>query len=264
VPLTASTRFLITTNFFRARDTFRQYALDTSALTLAVARPPTMTAPSGNPLTAVLPAGVMVDPRAIYYEGVSWGSIDGVSVVATNPRITRAAFSVGGGTIVDALSTSPTYQPSLDALLPGMIPGFTRAKVTGGNPAFDPAIAGAYLKVLQIAKWILDPSDPINYAQHLIGSPLPNLLADRTGAVAQSPKEIYTQVALGDLSVPNPTNYLLDRLIGGPLTLYTNDVGGPAPHDMIDANVQVALDAALFLVDPVLNPPPATRALVFP
>ena len=264
VPLKAAARFMITPNFFRARDTFRQYLFDVAAATLALSRPPTMPAPAGNPLSAVLPAGVIVDPRAIFYEGLSWGAVNGPSVLATNSRITRGALSVGGGTIVDALVTSPTYRPFFDALLPNLIPGYTVAKVTQGNPAFDPAVFAQFTQLQQVAKWILDPGDPINYAQKLRTAPMPDLLADPTGAVAQPVKDVFTQIALGDDSVPNPTNYLLDLLIDGDITLYTDPTGGPAPHDMLGISPEVQLDAALYLVDPIANVPPAIKAVAFP
>jgi hypothetical protein len=266
VPLKAASRYTITSNFFRVRDAFRQYLFDVSALTLALSRPPGTPVPAGDPLAAVLPAGVIVDPSAIYYEGISWGSINGASVLATHPRITRAALSVGGGTLVDALVTSPTYRPGFDQLLPSLIAGYTPAAVTPGNPAFDAAVFAKFTQLLQLAKWILDPADPVNYAQKLRTSPMPNLLANPNGSVAQAPKDVFAQIALGDTSVPNPTNYLLDLLIDGEITLYTDDdpAGGPAPHDMIARNAQVQLDAALFLVDPVNNVPPAARAVTFP
>lgn len=260
-------RYLISSNFFRTRDSFRQNLLDVSALTLALARPPPpFPQPAGNPLSAVLPAGVIVDPTAIYYEGISWGSFGGASVMATMPRITRAVLSVGGATIVDTFTTSPTFVPMVDALFPTIIPGWTRAKVTPGDPGFDPATFAAYTQVLQVAKWILDPGEPANYAQHIRTSPLPNLLAAADGSVAQPAKDVLAQIALGDVVVPNANNLLLDLLIGGPTTTYSdsNPAGGPAPHGMLGTTAQVQLDAALYLVDPVANVPAASIAVDFP
>lgn len=266
VPRTDASHYLIGANFFRTRDTFRQTAFDMSALSLALSRPPTMPQPAANPLTAVLPAGVVVDPSAILYEGISWGAFNGTTVMATNPRINRGVLSVGGGTIVDVFTTSPSFQAGVDALFPTLIPGFTRPKVTPGDPAFDPAVYTAYTQLLQVAKWILDPADPINYAQHLRASPLPNLLANPNGSVPQPAKEVFAQIAQGDTVVPNTTNHLLDLLIDGNTTVYTDDdpAGGPAPHSMLATNAQVQIDAALYLVDPALNVQPATKAVSFP
>jgi len=267
VPRAAGSRYLIGSNFFRTRDTFRQTAFDVAALGLAVARPPTVPQPAGNPLSAVLtPLGMAVDPATILYEGVSWGAMNGSSIMATNPRISRAVLSVGGGTLVDVFSTSPSFQPGLDALMATLIPGYSRAAVTPGDPAFNPTVYAQYNQLLQVAKWILDPADPINYAQRIRTSPLPNLLANPDGTVAQAPKEIFAQIAQGDTVVPNPTNDLLDLLIGGTITRYTDDdpAGGPAPHGMLATNAQVQIDAALYLVDPTAITLPATKAVTFP
>lgn len=265
-PAVHDSRYLISSNFFRTRDSFRQNLFDVSALTLALARPPTMPQPAGNPLSAVLPAGLVVDPSAIYYEGISWGAFSGASVMATQGRFTRGVLSVGGGTIVDTFTTSPSFVPMVDALFPTIIPGWTRPKVTPGDPAFNPATYATYTQLLQVAKWILDPAEPVNYAPHLRTAPLPDLLANPAGTVAQPAKDVFAQIALGDVVVPNPNNDLLDLLIGGDTTLYTDDdpAGGPAPHGMLGSNAQVQLDAALYLVDPIANVPPAIKAVAFP
>lgn len=268
VPRTAASRYFIGANFFRIRDAFRQNVLDQSALALALARPPAGLAPQPpqNPFASLLAAANMaVDPSAVYYEGISLGSIAGTSVLATSPRVTRAALSVGGGTVTDVFTSAPAFQASVDALFATLIPGYTRAKITAGDPAFDPAVAAAYLRTVNVAKWILDPGDPINYAQHVRTAPLPNLLADPTGATPQVAKDVFAQVALGDLVVPNATNLLLDTLIDGAISTYTDDdpAGGPAPHTMLATSGPVQLDAALFLVDPA-NVPAATRAITFP
>jgi hypothetical protein len=269
VPKAAGSRYFVSANFFRTRDAFRQNVLDQSALALALARPPSPLAPQpvANPFASMLAAANMaMDPSAVYYEGLSLGSIAGTSVVATNPRIARASLSVGGGTVVDVFTNAPAFQSSVDALFAQLIPGYSRDKITVGSPTFDANIAAAYLKTLNVAKWILDPGDPINYARRLRADPLPNLLADPTGATPQGAKEVFAQIALGDLVVPNAFNALLDNLIGGAITTYSDDdpAGGPAPHSMLATDPQVQADAALFLVDPVTNVPPATRALAFP
>ena len=268
LPVTAGSRYFIGANFFRIRDAFRQNLFDQAALMLALARPPApWPQPSANALTGLLAAvapGVVVDPSTVYYEGLSLGSIAGTSVMATNPRVSRGVLSVGGGTAVDVFSTSPSFQGGLDVLLAGLIPGFTRPKVTPGDPAFDATIAAEYLQLLQVAKWIIDPADPINYAGHVRTSPLPNLLAAADGSVAQTAKDVFAQIALGDTVVPNATNFELDALLAGPVTTY--DLGGgttPAPHSMLAQSVAVATDAAAFLADPSVVPP-ATKSVTIP
>jgi hypothetical protein len=256
-------RYFIGANFFRTRDAFRQNVLDQSALGLALARPPAGLAPqpAANPFASdALALGVAVDPTQIFYEGISLGSIAGTSVLATNPRITRASLSVGGGTAADVFTNSPAFQSNIDALFAVLIPGYTRAKITAGDPAFDANIAAAYLKTINVAKWILDPAEPINYAQNVKLAPLPNLLANPNGSVPQSPKAAYGQIAKNDSVVPNPFNLELYNVMAADQTFYdsASAAGGSVPHSMLATTAQVQIDAAGYLLGVV---PPATRTL---
>jgi hypothetical protein len=258
VPLPAGSRYFVSANFFRLRDAFRQNVLDQSALGLALSRPPAPFAPqpAANPFaTAAAGLGVVVDPTQIFYEGASLGSIAGTSAVATNPRITRAALSVGGGTFVDIATNSPAFQDLLESVVAQIIPGFSFDKVDPTSPTFDPAIAAAYLKIVNVAKWIIDPADPINYAAHMSLAPLPNLLVDPTGATPQAAKAAYGQIASGDTVVPNAQNFLLYNLMAADQTLYD---GAGATHGMIGSNPQVQDDAADYLLGVI---PPPTRTL---
>jgi len=131
--------------------------------------------------------------------GQSLGSLDGALDLAANPRISRAVLNVGGATIIDILTTSPNLGgPFLSVLASiGIVPGTPE-----------------YLLFLITTKWILDPADSANFAQHLVTAPLPNLLVDPTGATPQAPKAILGQAARCDLTVPNSTSELLYGLIG--------------------------------------------------
>jgi hypothetical protein len=266
VPRTGDSRYFVSGNFFRIRDAFRQNLLDQSALVLALSRPPTGVPqiPAGqDALAAALPAGVIVDPSAVLYQGLSLGSISGTSVVATNPRIGRAALSVGGGTFPDIAVTSPAFQAQLAPLFTNLLASalpkdgsgspvaFTFGMVRVGDPAFDANVAQAFLKLVNVAKWILDPGEAVNYAPHLVGSPLPNLLADPAGTIAQAPKETWSQLSLNDAVVPNATNSLLYDLIGGPQTLYSSATAenGTVQHGVLGTSAQVQADASGFLLD---------------
>jgi hypothetical protein len=154
-------------------------------------------------LSAAAGSPVVIDPSRVFYVGQSLGSIEGTNDLAANPRFSRAALSVGGATIIDILTSSPNLGGPFLAVLAsvGIVPGTPE-----------------YLLFLITTKWILDPADPANFAQHLVTAPLPNLLRDATGGVPQSPKAILGQGARCDLTVPNSTNELLYGLIGvGPL-----------------------------------------------
>jgi len=277
VPKTAASRYFVSANFFRIREAFRQNLLDQSALVLALARQL-----PANPLADVLPAGTFVDPRQAHYLGISLGSIAGTSVVATNPRITRATFDVGGGTFVDIAINGPAFKDQLEPLFAELIPGFSWEAVTAGDPAFNASVAATYLRLVNVAKWVLDPGDPINFAAHVTLDPLPNLLSPTPALQASKPS--YGQVSFGDTVVPNGQNLLLYSLMGAEQTMYTSDrpagtdssgiafVANSVPHGIIGvlppvtatnpveyvtAGAQVRADATDWLIGIT---PPATRA----
>lgn len=188
-----SGQYYISSNFFRTRDTVRQDMIDESQLTRVIAGNGT-----ANTLVAhMAPQGVVIDPTTVYYSSQSLGSINGAGNVATNPRISKAAFNVGGGTTVDVFTNAPAFASTTAALLSslGIAPGTAK-----------------YLQFLVVAKTILDPADPINFVGHLTHDTLPNLLPPLGGAtdgsVPQAAKRILSQAAYCDNTVPNPFNYL--------------------------------------------------------
>jgi hypothetical protein len=247
-------RYFVSRNFFRSRDAFRQNILDVSALTLALNRPPPglFPQPAVNPFAQALGARFMaVNPVTSHYEGISLGGISGTSAVAANPRISRALLSVPGGTAVDVFTNSPAFHADMEALLASIIPGFTWEAIDSSSPTFNKAIAAAYLQVISVAKWILDPGDPINYASSLVhvGAGMADFLTDPSFATPQDPKEIHGQVAALDQVVPNPENWLLLELIGGTTTFYQSGSApdGAVSHGMLATIPQVQADAAGFL-----------------
>jgi len=200
----SSSNYLISTNFFRTRDTFRQDLIDQSQLVRVLGFVPAGAPPQGHSVFDHMAVqGVIIDPAATYYSGQSLGSLQGAMDVAANPRISKAVFNVGGGTIVDVFTNSPAFAANTNALLAGLgiVPG-----------------TAAYLQFLVVAKTILDPADPINFAGHLTANTLPNLLANPNGTVPQAAKKILTQIANCDQVVPNPFNLIFSSNIpNGPL-----------------------------------------------
>lgn len=204
-----SGNYLISANFFRTRDTFRQDIIDQSQLIRAIAAvpDPTKLPPnSGHPvLDHMVQRGVIIDPGTIYFSGQSLGSIQGAMDVATNPRISRAGFNVGGGTVVDVFATAPAFSAGFQTLIGSL-------GITPGTSQF--------IQFLTVAKTILDPADPINFMGHLTDKDhmLPNLLpplgGNPNGTVPQSPKTILSQAAQCDNTVPNPFNFLYASNVG--------------------------------------------------
>jgi hypothetical protein len=194
-----SGNYLVSANFFRTRDTLRQDLIDQSQLIRALAFAPAGAPPTGHAVFDQMVArGVVIDPATIYFSGQSLGAIQGAMDVATNPRISKAAFNVGGGSIVDIFANSPAFTATTDQLLAGL--GITRG-------------SAAFLQFLVVAKTILDPADPINFAGHLTDKDktLPNLLA---GGAPQAAKKILTQVANCDAVVPNPFSLVYASNVG--------------------------------------------------
>ncbi len=196
-----SSNYLVTGNFFRTRDTFRQDIIDQSQLVRALAFAPSGAPPTGHVVfDHMVGQGLIIDPGKVYFAGQSLGSIQGTADVAANPRISRAVLNVGGGTVVDVFATSPAFVSTTNALLAGL--GIQQ----GAN--------SAYLQFLVVAKTILDPAEPVNFAGHLQAKTLPNLLpplgGNPDGSVPQAAKAVLTQAAFCDQTVPNPWNYILD------------------------------------------------------
>jgi hypothetical protein len=191
-----SGNFLVSANFFRTRDSMRQDLIDESQLVHVLA--PTA-APTGNAVFDYLSMmkGFIIDPATIYYSGQSLGAIQGAMNVATNPRISKAVFNVGGGSLVDVFTNSPAFATQVNALLAGL--GIVR-----GTPGF--------LQFLVVAKTVLDPADPINFVGHITANTLPNLLA--AGTPAQAPKKVLAQIAFCDGTVPNPFNFIYAANLG--------------------------------------------------
>jgi hypothetical protein len=228
IPL-VSANYLVTANFFRTRDTLRQDIIDQSQLIRAII------GATGHPIfDRLFTDNVVIDPRSIYFSGQSLGAIQGTLDVAANPRISKAVLNVGGGTIVDIFTNSPAFSSNTDQLLAGL--GITRG-------------TSAYLQFLVVAKTILDPADPVNYAGHLMTNTLANLLpqlgGNTDGSVSQAAKKILTQAAFCDQVVPNPFNFILDATAGtgprlidanfgapGTFQLFYKGTAAPSPSDL--------------------------------
>lgn len=187
-----SGNYFISGNLFRTRDTLRQDIVDQSQLIRVlspnprcnIASAPTAPDTCANQIVTAT-FGVQFDPSTISFVGQSLGAISGAVDAAANARIRKLALNVGGGTLADVFTQSPDFQPSVNALLAtlGIQPG-----------------TAAFLQFVQVAKWVLDPADPVNYAVNLVQQPLPGPLS---GGAAPPPRSVLGQMALCDSTVPN-------------------------------------------------------------
>jgi hypothetical protein len=212
----ASGNFLVSFNLFRTRDSLRQDIIDESQLIRLLSPNPvcdktaaptdpvhtcanfvTTGTATGTPIT-----GFQIDPKRIYFTGQSLGAISGTADAAANPRVVKAALNVGGGTIVDIFSDpNGSFYNGLQSLLAQK--GLDRAS----NPS-------GYLQFLTVAKWVLDPAEPLNFAPNLAANTIsfPAPLAGLVPAPATRP--VIGQMALCDGTVGNPFNLELYQLIG--------------------------------------------------
>jgi hypothetical protein len=199
----ASSEYFVTANFFRLRDTFRQGYVDVSALVQAFAPPPA-TPPSGSAVfDDLFGRGLVLDPGRVYVIGHSGGAVQGTVHLAVNSRLSRGVLNALGATMVDALTNAPSFKPQIDALFASI-----------GVNRNDPAQAAKYLQTISVAKWVLDPADPINFARFVGGADrLPDLLHPGT---TQAQKPALAQLGLCDQTVANPYNSLLIANLGIP------------------------------------------------
>ncbi len=250
--------YFVSSNFFRTRDALRQSILDHAMLALNLARPPApFPQPGSDPLkTALAGRGIAVDPSKVYFVGLSLGGMIGTNVAASNPRYQRTVLSSPGGSPVDIFLNSPSLRPALDAVFANVIPGYTRAKVTPGDPAFDPVVAAEFLQALNVTKWIIDPADPLNFAKHL-KTKLTSPISAGLGPLAATTTDAWFQFPLGDTVIPNAQQLLLQgNTESVPFTIYETAGSGAAPHGMILSNLTAQNDAAAFLVNKTVPPTP--------
>ena len=204
----------------QSRDNFRQTVLDLQRVAKAVASCGTTNCGT-----------FQIDATRIFYGGLSLGSIIGTTAVAMSPQVKAAALNVGGIGWLDTLENTATLEircPLVNSLIDGGV--LTGTKWAGGTTT-GLCVEGmgnawkaqpGYATFSAIARWVLDPSDPANFAARLRTKPhliqevigdtvVPNLVQERqagvTGAIANtSAADPLTSVLVESASVStNPT-----------------------------------------------------------
>ncbi len=184
-------------------------------------------------LVRVLRAGLDVDgdgtpdfdPDQIYYAGQSLGALYGTMFMAVDPTVQRAALNSGGGSVVDISRWSRVQRPqaiqNLALRKPALLnrgADFDESYVLRNQPVKvvrdDEAIA--IQNTFETLEWLQAEGDPLSYAVHLKTSPLKGV----------PEKQILWQYALGDMTVPNPTQTALVRHAGMKAStwIYRNDI----------------------------------------
>jgi virulence factor lipase-like protein len=168
-----------------------------------------------------------LDANRIYYAGQSFGGIYGTMFLGIEPDIRAGVPNVPGGSIIDIVRLSPSFQLLLTQALSVRIPVLLNA----GPPIFFndnsplrnlPPVTNnvpgaiAIQTVEDTSRWLGQAGDPVAWAPFIRKNPLPGDLA----------KPVIIQFARGDETVPNPTATALIR--SGDLTdrttFYRNDI----------------------------------------
>jgi hypothetical protein len=131
----------------------------------------------------------VTDGKQVYYLGISNGGNQGVALAALSRDIERFVFNVSGGVWAVMIQRSSNFY-ALDVLLKRRFPA-----------ALDRAL------LISISQTLWDYTDPITFAPHLLGAPLPGL----------SPKKVILQESRYDDQVPNIATRLIARAAGLPL-----------------------------------------------
>ncbi|HUM09370.1 MAG TPA: hypothetical protein VLT82_00305 [Myxococcaceae bacterium] len=200
------------TNFFATRDNFRQQVVSHGQLARVI-----QSSATGN--LGQQAGGITLDGTKISYAGQSLGGILGTLYSAVAPEVRNAALNVPGGDPALILLTSPAFAQQKAAFQAGL----AAQGVPTNSPTYDTFIG--------IAKWIIDPADPLNAAPYLARNTRSS--AQDPLANAGSTRRGYVQWIADDQVVPNPSTVELIRSVVGDPTatgvlLRPTDTGGIA------------------------------------
>jgi hypothetical protein len=177
-------------NFFATRDNFRQAVVSDSQLARVIA-----STDNGNLGAQAGP--ITLNGDKISYAGQSLGGILGTLYCAASSAVKNAALNVPGGDPVRILLESPAFAPQKNAFIAGL--------AAQGIPKDSPT----YDTFLGIAKWIIDPADPVNAGGYLVRST--GLTPDNGGGTRRA----FIQWIANDQVVPNSTTTELIRSVLG-------------------------------------------------
>jgi len=149
-PLISGWNLINTNNLFTTRDNFRQQVVDLAQLTRVI----TATGPGSlnDRLCPVTPGPpcTFIDTSRINYAGMSLGGILGTLFTSVAPDVHNVVLNATGGDPANILLLARRFTPQRNAFLATL----AGQGIHPGEIAFDTFIG--------IAKWILDPADPLN------------------------------------------------------------------------------------------------------
>jgi hypothetical protein len=176
------------------RDHMRQSVLDMGSAVDVVRNP----ALDLGPLLSAVP-GAKLDGSKIAFLGNSLGGLMGSMLAAIDPHLKTFVLNVaGGGLILELGANSPGIATSLSQAA-ALNFGFASGRFASSHP------------MLQLLQHIVDPGDPLLFANNIVTSPL------TVNGVKNPPKDVIQIEALWDETVCNQSNEALARAAGFPL-----------------------------------------------
>jgi dienelactone hydrolase len=214
-------------NILAIRDQFRQAGFDTAQLVKVLRSNPDLSAldtGSGAP---------KIDATKIAYIGDSLGAMEGTIAAALEPNVQAWYLNVNAGSIFPDLAA---HSPAIGKLL--VLAAGVNFHITGDTFNWSHPL-------LQVLQNIMEPGDPITYAQYLTTSP--QLLA----GTATKPRNAVQVEVIWDYFVTDEASEAIARAAGWDLA--TPNVGSNA--DITDpTNATPNLRATPFVtVDPDMN-----------
>jgi dienelactone hydrolase len=183
---------IFSANLGQTRDNIRQTVLDLQQLTA-----------SARTCTPAAPCGLFAaDPDNVGYLGISLGGIIGSMVTAESEGLEAGVTNVAGGGLLDIIENTQTLQIKcllVNALIDaGVVVG---DKWDPTNPTVGACLTDewktqpGYVQFAAIARWVLDPADPANFAaklatrvtllQEVMGDKVvPNIATDQLGVLS--------------------------------------------------------------------------------
>ena len=167
-----------------------------------------------------------VDTDRLAYWGISLGGIMGSELIALDGGFDAAVLTVAGARLMPLIteaSSFATFRPIIGNLV-------------GGEAELD--------RSLPLVQALVDGGDPVAFAGHVLGAPLP-------GARGRVP-HLLQQMVINDETVSNGTNRSLARALGVPLVPpVVQDVGLVLVEDSapVVGNIEGGRTAGLFQFD---------------
>jgi pimeloyl-ACP methyl ester carboxylesterase len=248
--LLSGAKMLNPANLFATRDNFRQAALDLMQLVYTLRT------------RTVTNDGISFDPTQIFYVGQSLGGIVGPLFLATEPAVRIGVLNVPGGGISHVIQETASL-----SLCKPVFDGLAQAGVCVRADAINQPCkcndTAAYRQFMHIVQWVVDPADPINYANNLVEKPLwclagNSLVPCAVGGGTPQPKKVLVQKMANDPIVPNSTTHALVGAMG-PKVCYREFTGGSHGFLVDPSNLTLARQAQYQVLSFLLSHGAATN-----